>query len=191
MLAMIISYLSAWQPIAYAIIFFGMWIEGDALLFLAGFLLHQEIFDFIPLLVVVVSGVLIGDNLWYQLGGWLKCHSSNSFYRWTERLTKPFDQHLIERPLKTIFFSKFTYGLNHLILVRAGALGIKWKKLEESDLLATCVWIMIVGGLGYLSSASLQSFRHYLRFGELALALGAVAFVVIEYWISKNSRKKL
>ena len=140
--------------------------------------------------ISVFSGVIVGDNLWYRLGSWLK-NSTRFFTRWVEKIAKPFDENLRNRPLRTIFISKFTYGFNHAILVRAGALGIKWKKLEESDLLATIVWVFIVGGLGYASSASLFYFKKYLRFGEIALLIGLILFCTLEYFVTRKSKKEL
>ncbi len=178
------------QPIAYLIVFFGMFFEGDALLFITGFLTHQGYFEFLPILATVLSGVFIGDNLWYRLGFWIK-NSDNALKKWVERITQPFDAHIINNPLRTIFLSKFTYGFNHAILIRAGSLGIKWKKLEESDLLASFCWVLAVGGLGYASSASFSLFKHYIRFGEIALATGFGIFLLIEYIVTKKTKKKL
>lgn len=188
--SILLPYLTAWKPLAYAIIFLGMILEGDALLFIAGFLTHQGVFELLPILATVCGGVFIGDNLWFELGVRWK-NSSSRLMQWVEKLAKPFDLHLQTKPLRTIFISKFTYGFNHAILVRAGILGIRWKKLEESVLLADLFWIFIVGGLGYLSSASFARFKHILGFTEAALALGLAGFIFLELFLTRQSKKKL
>ena len=182
--------LSVWKPIAYLVVFIVMILEGDVALFAAGFLTHQEFFQFLPIILTLFSGVFLGDNLWYRLGNWLN-NSTSFFERWIEKIAKPFDEHLRNKPIRTIFISKFTYGFNKAMLMRAGALGIKWKKLEESDLLATFFWIIIVGGLGYASSASLIAIKKYLRFGEIAFAIGIVVFIIIEFLVTKKAKRKL
>ncbi|MCX6813087.1 MAG: hypothetical protein NTV77_01185 [Candidatus Azambacteria bacterium] len=55
-------YLAAHQMLSYAVIFFGMAIEGDILLFTAGFLTHQGYFDIGVVLLLVFLGAIIGDN---------------------------------------------------------------------------------------------------------------------------------
>ena len=61
-------YLIAHQIFGYAIIFFGMMIEGDILLFTAGSLTHQGYFDIGVALILVFLGTIIGNNIWYVLG---------------------------------------------------------------------------------------------------------------------------
>lgn len=190
MTSLIASYLGFLGPLGYILLFLGMIFEGDAVLFLAGFLTHQGFFEPIPMAATVLWGVIVGDNLWYSLG--LKFKKSSFFLnRWARRITAPFDGHLLNKPMRTIFISKFTYGLNHAILVRAGELGIKWKHLEKGDILATLLWAAIVGGLGYFSSASFSLVKSYLRFTEIALLLGFLIFFGLEYLITEKTKKRL
>ncbi len=179
-----------WKPFAYAIVFTGMILEGDAVLFIAGFLAFQGYFDIVSIFFTVLSGVIIGDTLWYRLGVWIK--DSHAFLgRWIGRIAQPFDERLLRDPLKTIFISKFTYGFNHAIIVRAGSLGIKWKNLEKSDILASLFWILVVGGLGYASGASFPLFKQYLKFGEIALGSAFLLLIAVEFFIAKKTKKKI
>lgn len=163
--------------------------EGDAVLFISAFLVHQGALSLLPVLLTTLWGMILGDNLWYSLG--LKLKKSDSFLnKWAEKLTQPFDEKLKSSPLQTIFLSKFTYGIGHVIFFRAGALKIKWRKIEQSDILATLFWMSIVGSLGYFSGASFSYIKHYLRFGEIALLLGLFIFFGLEYLITKKANKK-
>ncbi len=185
--SLILPWLLWYQPLVYAILFAGMIVEGDAVLFIAGFLAHQGYIS--PLLAagIALAGAFFGDTLWFRIGKRLRT-SNSRFSRVVERLAAPFDQRLSEHPIKTIFLSKFAYGLNKTILIRSGWLGMSWKKLEESDLLAILLWIFIVGGLGYVSSASFSAFRHYFKFAEVGLGIGLIAFLVLEYFITKKTK---
>ena len=186
------DYLTTHQALGYAIIFFGMMIEGDILLFTTGFLTHQGYFDIGVASILVFCGVIIGDNIWYVLGELMG--GKKSFFKinkFIEKATNPFDAHLKNRPAWTFFISKFAWGLYRPIVLKAGALKISFSKFIEANLIATVMWIFLVGGLGYLSSASFLAVRHYLRYTELTLLLAIAVFILISHIVTKISRKEL
>lgn len=186
----ILHYLNLYKPFDYLLLFLGMMFEGDTFLFIASFLVHQGVLEIVPAAVIALWGIILGDNLWYSAG--LKLRNSRSILnQWSEKLAKPFDEHLIARPFKTIFIAKFIYGINRAIIFRAGVLKIKWSKLEESDILAALCWMAVISGLGYFSGASFSLIRHYFRYGETALLVIIIIFLVIEYLIKKSTRKNL
>ncbi len=185
-------YLTAHQTLGYAIIFFGMMIEGDIVLFTAGFLTHQGYFDIGIILLLVFLGAIIGDNIWYVLGELM--NEKKLFLKvkkFMEKATSPFDEHLKNHPVRTFFISKFAYGLYRPIILKAGAMKIFFGEFIKADLAATFTWIFLVGGLGYLSSASFLAVKHYLRYTELTLLLGIAVFILISYVVTKISKKEL
>lgn len=183
------NYLTLGRPLGYALVFIGMILEGDIVLFIAAFLTHQGFFDIGDMSVVVFSGVFLGDWLWFCLGTRLN-NASSFFKRWFERFIKPFENHLSENPIRTIFISKFIYGFNRAVIMRAGALGVKWKDFAKSDYPAAVLWIFVISFLGYISSASLIYIKHYLRFAEIALGLIFASFFLFEY-LFHGFKKKL
>lgn len=179
-----IHYLTVSRTLGYLLVFLGMIIEGDAVLFTAAFLTHQNNFDLGDMLFVVLSGTIIGDILWYYLGFKLNYSKRFTFIcAWMNKVSKPFDSQLHKRPLKTIFFSKFFFGLHHAILIRAGNLKLPLKKYLQTDAVAIIFWVMSVGGLGYLSGLSFSFFKHSLRFAEIALVIGFLVFLLIIHFI--------
>lgn len=187
-------YLTYWQPLGYAIAFFGMIFEGDVVLFAVAFLTSQRIFSLPLMLITVFAGVIVGDTLWYWLGVRLRNHD-NRFIRFLERMARPFDEQLQQKFFRTLLLTKFMYGIHHTILIRAGMLGLRLKKFVERDIQASIIWVGIVWGLGYGASASLSRAEHYLRFAELALLFAFIGFVFLEsilrFILQKNiSRSK-
>jgi membrane protein DedA with SNARE-associated domain len=182
-----ISSLGAWN---YVIIFLAMIVEGDPFLFSAFFLANEGVFGIPTLLIVIFSGVLVGDLLWYWLG--IKIDKQNSkLVGWAEKIAAPFDEHLISRTFHTIFISKFTYGTYHAILVRAGMLRFPIRRFIGYDAISTLVWMVVVGGLGYFSSYSFSLVKQYLKIAEVGLLIGVLFFVFLSRYISKRSRKIL
>lgn len=182
-------YLIISRPIGYILVFIGMIIEGDILLFTAAFLTHQGIFDIGDMLIAVLAGAIIGDALWYLLG--LKLNNSSLFLtRWMDRIARPFDKQLANRPFHTIFISKFIYGIHHALLIRAGNLKLSFREFVLVDFLAIVLWIAVVGGFGYISGASFALSKQYLRFVEFGLAAGLIVFFILLHIIKVYFEKR-
>ena len=186
----LLSYLLAWSPLAYAIIFLGAVLEGDITVFSAFFLAYHGFLS--PWIVIVVAflGCVLGDICWYWLGYYAE-KKLPRLAHWAEKITRRFDDHLREHPIRTIFISKFTYGLNHATLMRSAMLRIPLYEVLESDIPAIVLWITIVGSLGYFSGLSYDHIREYFRFLEVALLISVALFILLEYLISMKSKNRL
>ncbi|MBI5306672.1 VTT domain-containing protein [Candidatus Wolfebacteria bacterium] len=173
----------------YLAIFFGIMVEGDALIFISFFLASYGYFKINGLFIVLFVGALVGDILWYYFGAWINSH--HSFMGRLVRRVKMFDSHLIGRPFHMIFISKFVYGFHHLILMRAGALNFSLKRFFKYDLFSSAIWILSIGIFGYLSGASFLAMKKYLKFTEIGLLFVLIAFIIVEYFIRRKSEKEL
>lgn len=182
---------SAFSPIlAYLLIFLGITIEGDIVLFTSAFLAYQGHLDIGIIFAIALVGVYLRDLMWYEVGRRLHQHQ-NFIGRWAQNLAEPFDEHLIERPIHSLCIAKFVYGLHLAIIIRAGMLKIPLKKFIEADTVAAVAWILVIGILGYASGASFEAARAYLKYAEVGLAIGIVTFLLVHRYISRASRKSL
>ncbi len=179
--------------IAYPVIFVLMMIEGDAVIFASFFLIFSGILDPATTFLVIFFGAIIGDTLWYHVG--LTSEPKNKISLWilngSSKLTSKFDDHIKDRPFRTVFISKFTYGLHHLILLRAGIIKSNFRKFIEIDILATVVWIIIVGSLGYASGASFELVKHKLEHFEIGVLAAVFIFIILGEIVSRILRKKI
>lgn len=190
MYSLVIHTLTLYRPLGYFLIFISLLIEGEFVLFTAAFLTHQGAFDIGDMFMVIISGVLAGDMLWY-FAGTLLDGTNYWWQKWFNRFTKPFDRHLAESPFRTIFISKFTYGFHRAIIVKAGMLKIARSKFLKADIASAFLWIGIVGGLGYGASASFLLARRYLRLAEVGLILVLIIFFLLLHFTSRYFQKKL
>ena len=181
-----LEYLFYSKPLTYLLMFIGMIIEGDFLLFSVGFLVHQGLIDMRDAFVVLLSGVLVGDLLWYWLGMLLSA-SPRQLHKWFHVAVRTFDNHIHKHFLHTIFISKFIAGIHHPILMRIGALHISVKRFFAYDLVSSVGWIIGVGALGYASSASFISIKNSFRFVEVGLLFGLIIFFILKYIFDKFS----
>ncbi len=185
------SSISWWHPLGYILVFIGLILEGDTVLFIAAFLAHQSFFGLGDLAVVAFASVLIGDALWY-LVGYRTRDSQVWLFRWAHNIGRHFDKYLKRRPLHTIFISKFTYGVHHLILMRAGIDNLSLKEFMKKDVSATIVWMLIVGGLGYFSGLSYVVLKHYVRLTELGFLGGiTLVFLIQHFFVSRKLKQNL
>jgi membrane-associated protein len=193
MKSILLAQMTHTHPIIYLVIFVAMMIEGDAIIFTSFFLVFSGILDFPITLTVVFLGALIGDTLWYHTG--LTSQPRNKISLWllkiSSKLTSRFDAHPKERTFHSIFLSKFTYGLHHLLLLRAGITHVNFKKLIKIDILATTVWIALIGGLGYASGASFDLIKHKLEYFEIGVLFAVLIFIVIGEIVSRILRKMI
>lgn len=166
-----LHYLTAWKPLALLAVFFGVIVEGDMSLFAAAYLVNQGYFSAAEILTVVPAATYSGDLIWYGIGRWGRLPAA-CLSRWACRLAGPIDAQLSKRPGRAIFVSKFAYGLNHITLMRAGAMKIVLKTFLTSDLPAGTIWMLVIGGLGYVFGASAVLFKGYIRYSEMGLLAG-------------------
>lgn len=185
-----LHYLLAWKALSYLVIFLAMFFEGDIFLFSAAFLAHQGFFEPFFLFFILWLSVLFGDSVWYWLG-YQTTTRFLRFKRWADRVAAPFDGLLVNRTFRAIFISKFIYGIHHALLWRTGSLKIGYFKFLKIDLLASLFWVLIIGGFGYSAGHAFDLVKHYFKFAEFGLLIGALILFAILHLIARRSRKKM
>lgn len=184
----ILHQLVLYRPLGYAVVFIDMFFMGDLSVFTAAFLAHRGFFDPAAVAGISFAGALCGDAAWYWFG---RRTSLAPVMRWVGKLIGPFDGHLHRRPSRTLFIGRFTYGVYHALLLHAGAEKIPYKDVIVGGVPSALVWIAVIGGLGYFSSASFSLVRHYVRFVEIALLIALLAFVIVSHMVAERLRKRL
>lgn len=170
-----LHYLTVSPPLGYLLLFIGMLFEGDALLFVTGFLAYHGYFSVSKAFPVVLLGAILGNVIWYQFGKKL-VKSDGKIKKWVSKIASPFDKQFGTHLTRTMFLAKFLYGLHRAIIIRIGMLNVPWKKFISSEILATGVWVVAVGGLAYLAGSSIDLIKHYIRFAETGILLGLFLF---------------
>jgi membrane protein DedA with SNARE-associated domain len=168
----------------YLGLFVGMILEGDVVLLTGAFLSHQRIIHALPAFLAIFAGVMIGDYLWYWLGAAI-------LPRWpvaervARRLTRALEPMLERQFFLAVFICKFTYGLNHAILARAGLHRIDRRRYFKTILAANLIWVSALGGVGYFASSSFGLVRHYVKYGEIALLVVFVGAILLDRAIGR------
>ena len=174
--------------VAYLAAFIGMIVEGEVVLFTSLYLGTIGYFNFSYLGFVLVLGIFTGDFLWYRLGIFVANHPSLEWVdRRIEKLARVIDEQLDARPIHTLFISKFTYGLNRIALLRAGARKVPLITFLEADIMAVVAWLLIIGGISFGLSRSLAEAKKYIKYVEVGFVIGILAFIIITHIVSRIS----
>jgi len=185
-----LQYISNLGWLIYVIVFIGMFVEGDAILFTVFYLASLGHLDVWLLFGISVIGVIVGDMIWYRIGEHLE-KRSEFFRKIAAKMTKTIDKRLHKYPFSTLCITKFTYGIHHAVLLRAGAMHMSLKKYFLTMSFAAITWTSIIGGLAYFSSLSIELLKRYIRYGEVGLLIGIILFLIIMHLLSKIGNKEV
>jgi membrane protein DedA with SNARE-associated domain len=154
----------------------GLPVPGETVLMFAAFLAHKH--TTLELQWVIVTGIgaaILGDNLGYLLGR----HFGGTFIRWAKKLFR-FDDEDVQaaRDLlrrhggRTIFFSRFIFGLRTIAGPLAGSLGMEWKTFLKFNALGAAVWVTAMSSAGFAFANEFESLLGYIEKASWAIAAG-------------------
>jgi membrane protein DedA with SNARE-associated domain len=157
----------------YWVLFAGTFLEGEAILILAGFLAFQGYLNVVGVILTSWTGSFLGDQCYFYLGR-LK---GRSLLRRFHPIARKFREalHMIEKYGSFVaFISRYTYGLRIVLPIILGITGLAPRTFLWINLLSALSWAVVFSLAGYLfgKSASLMlddvgKYEHYLM---LALA---------------------
>jgi len=173
----------------YIVLFFSMIIEATLTLLTVGALLAQQLINPYVAVIIMLVGALTEQTIFYFIGHALK--KSKFIIHWTAKIAHRFDGRLLTHPGKVLFISKFIYGLHRTTLMRAGMLSMGFRKFIRACLPATCVWVLVVGFIGYSVGASYEALKEYAKYAELIPLAIVVLFFGLEYMASKEYQDKI
>ena len=171
-----------WWWLAYVLIFIGMLIEGEVIIFAAFFLATQNYVYLPAILLVVFAGAILGDILWYYGGHFLeRIQFAHSLFC---KVTYPLDRVIKRHPRTVIVLTKFTYGLHRVVLLKTRRGGIGFREFMKVDIPGSILWISTLASLAVLFSSYLGVLASKVKHVEIAVALVIIAFLVSVHTIS-------
>jgi membrane protein DedA with SNARE-associated domain len=135
-------------------VFFGVMIEGDLTLLLAGVLAHHGLFSFGEALVTSTLGGLVGDSISYLIGYTGKERIKNShFYQRSQarlaRLSARFG-------IYSVFLVKYIYGLRTASAIFWGFAHMRFRRFGPLTLASCAAWALVLIGAGYSFSGAIE-----------------------------------
>ncbi|MDA8128313.1 MAG: DedA family protein [Betaproteobacteria bacterium] len=163
----------------YAAVFFGVLLEGETVLMLAGYAAHRGYLDFAAVTGVAMAGAIAGDQFFFWLG---HRHGQTLLRRRPSlraKVSRALD--LVRRhPAAVILVMRFMWGLRIALPVAVGLSNVARWRFFWLNLVSAALWAPLVGGIGYLSGAFLSTYLGVLHRVEhwvmLGLAVALLAF---------------
>ena len=173
----------------YAVLFFGMFVEANLTTLSSAILISHKILNPFFRIILVLAGAFAEQYTLYFVGRWMG--KSEFLQHHVNRMLSKYDQHFTHRTFRSLLISKFIFGLHRGVLIRCGMLKISPKQFTQATLRSTTIWLAVFFILGFIFSASYNSLKHYIKYGELALLIVIGVIFLLEYFISKYLKKDL
>jgi membrane protein DedA with SNARE-associated domain len=173
----------------YAVLFFGMFVEANATVLGGTILLAHKILSPGLIFFLVVAGAFGEQYLLFWLGSRLA--KKDSLANYINKTVARYDSHFTEKTFRSLFISKFIYGLHRVVLLRCGMLDISPRQFTRATLKSTSAWLVVMFILGYILSVSYKALLAFLKYGEIALLVVVALILLLQYFISKYLEKDL
>ncbi|MDD2273533.1 MAG: DedA family protein [Desulfuromonadaceae bacterium] len=182
----------------YWVLFIGTFLEGEAILLLAGFLAFQGYLNVLGVIGTAWAGSFLGDQFYFYLGHykgkWVfkRFHSIAKKFREALKLIEKYGNYVA-------FISRFTYGFRIVLPIILGLTNLAPRTFLWINLVSALIWAVAFSLGGYLfgKSASLvldnvSNYEQYLvlaLFGFISMAWCIHAYHV--WKLKKPARQRL
>jgi membrane-associated protein len=170
-------------------LFFGFFLPGDSLLFTAGLLASQGLFNYYALAVIFALAAISGDNVGYMFG---KKIGPKIFTRDDSLL---FQKKHVERTQK--FYEK--YGTKTIVLARfipivrtfapilAGVASMNYATFFKYNVIGGLIWGVGISFIGFFLGSRIPGIENYLNY--IIVAIIATSFLPIVFEVVKGRIK--
>lgn len=176
------------ERFGYLAVFLGTFLEGEAILVIAGFFANGGQLKFIPVTLVGFAGAYVGHLFWFWLGRRHGVRLLDRFPRMRMHFGKSI--RLFERyGVAAIMMTQWLYGLRITCAVVVGISKISLVKFLFYEALACMIWSLGITALGYYFGAAVQTllgrYEHAEKWG-----LGAIIAIALILWLWHRAKEK-
>lgn len=164
----------------YWVLFIGTFLEGEAILLLAGFLAFQGYLNVFGVICTAWTGSFLGDQCYFYLGrskgkGLLKrFHSIARKFREALKLIEKYGNFVA-------FISRFTYGFRIVLPIILGITNLAPRTFLWINLISAFTWAVVFSLAGYLFGKSASLVLDNVSNYELYLVLVLLGFICIAW----------
>ena len=180
----LVSFVENW---GYLAVFLGSMIEGESIIFIAGFFAHEGVLTLPKIIIVSFLGSLIADQALYYVGRHYGNHVIDRFPSLRPRADKAFK--LLNR-YDTIFILsfRFIYGIRTISPLIIGTSGVSIARYSYLNFVAALFWSITSCVLAYFFAHLIMEYFHLMP--KIILGLLVVGGS-IGYFILKWRKRKL
>ena len=127
------------QDWGYIAVFLGSLIEGESIIFLAGFFAHEGYLSLPKIILISFFGSLIADQSLYHVGRHYGNHIIDKFPSMRLRADRAF--RLLRRYDNIYILTfRFIYGIRIISPIIIGASGVEFKRFSILNIIAAAIW---------------------------------------------------
>lgn len=182
----------------YWVLFIGTFLEGEAILLMAGFLAFQGYMDIVGVILTSWAGSFLGDQTYFYLGrykgrGLLKrFHSIARKFREALKLIEKYGNFVA-------FISRYTYGFRIVLPIILGMTNLAPRTFLWINLVSALSWAVVfsLGGFLFGKSAALLmndvgKYEHYIILALFGFIMLAWSIHMYHVWkLKKPARNRL
>ena len=176
----------------YWVLFLGTFLEGEAILIIAGFLAFQGYLNIGGVILTAFAGSFSGDQFYFYLGR-IQGKSLLRRFHFIARRFRDSLRLIGKYGAFVAFISRFTYGFRIILPIILGITNLSPRTFLLINLCSAFAWATIFSLAGYLfgKSASLflqdvGKYEHYLLMGLAGLITCVWCFHLYHAWKSKK-----
>lgn len=189
------EYLEAY---GYLFLFFGTFLEGEAVLILAGYFAFQGTLSLPGVILTALGGSFLGDQFYFYLGRWRG--------KWLLGLIASLAKNL-RRALRLIekygsfvaFISRYTYGLRIVLPIVLGMTNLASRRFLILNFLSAVSWAVLFSLAGYVFGKSASLFIEDLDRYEPYIVLVLLGIIGCFWfghflhvrWLGRHARARL
>ena len=196
--------LSGMQNWGYAIVFvivvlecqafLGLFMPGESLVVLTGFLAAQQVLNLQLLIPVIAAAAIIGDTIGYELGrwlgrDWLRRHGPTFWLR-PERLDR-MDAFFARHGGISVLFAHFLHVGRALMPFLAGAARFPYLQFLAYNATGCILWATTFSLIGYWFGQSWHLLEHWIGRASIFVVLfGGLIIATVWFWRWLSSREQ-
>lgn len=181
------------QNHGYWILFPLAFFEGPITAFIAGTFVALGYFNFFIVYSILILGDLIPDVAYHFFGRYGEKKTLISRYASKvgvkeerfDAVRKLWNKH----PAKTMFLTKFAYGLSTPLLVMSGLVGMPLRLFLRYSVLISIIQYAVLLVLGYYFGTSFKLVSNTLEIIQIGIG-GLIMVMVVYYFLTRYLRKK-
>lgn len=176
----------------YWVLFVGTFLEGEAILIMAGFLAFQGYLGIVGVIATAFVGSFLGDQFYFYLGRWKGKWLLKAFSAIAKKFRKALK--LIEKYGSFVaFISRYTYGFRILLPIILGMTNLSATRFLLLNLLSALSWAVVFSLAGYLFGKSASLFVEDVSRYEpyiMAVLLGLICCMWLFHFVHSWRRRK-
>ena len=176
------------QKFGYLAVFLGTFLEGEAILVMAGFFAERGHLDLYLVIFVAFLGAYLGHIFWFWLGRTQGVRLLDRFPKMKKHFGKGI--RMFERyGAPAIFITQWLYGLRVTCAVIIGISRISVLKFLLYEAVTCLIWAIVIGSLGYYFGQAIEAVLGRVE-GIEKWGLGFLVLVAVGFWIYHQMKEK-